>query len=196
MKELFRGAEAVIYKVNDSTLLKKRVRKGYRISELDTKLRKSRTKTETNLLRRARGAGVNVPKVFKIKDFSFKMTYLKGFLLRDVIKTMKKKELQELFSKIGEQVSLMHESNIVHGDLTTSNMILVNGVVYFFDFSLGALSKKVEDKAVDLHLIKQALIAKHNKNWVFCFNALKNSYNNESVLQRLKSVEKRGRKKS
>jgi tRNA A-37 threonylcarbamoyl transferase component Bud32 len=74
-------------------------------------------------------------------------------------------------------------------------MILEDGEVFFVDFSLGALSKKLEDKAVDLHLIKQALIAKHNNVWKTCFNTLIDCYKDKHVLERLKSVEKRGRKK-
>ena len=39
--------------------------------------------------------------------------------------------------------------------------ILKNGKVYFIDFGLGFFSNKTEDKAVDLHLLKQALESKH-----------------------------------
>ena len=101
-----------------------------------------------------------------------------------------------LFTQIGKQINTLHGNNIVHGDLTTSNMILEDSNVFFVDFGLGALTKKLEDKAVDLHLIKQALIAKHNKVWKKCFETIIENYRDKHVLERLKSVEKRGRKKS
>src|SRR4030042_1167648 len=51
-------------------------------------------------------------------------------------------------------------SHIINGDLTTSNMILnPDNKLYFIDFGLSFHSNKIEDKAVDLHLLKQALNA-------------------------------------
>lgn len=196
LKELHRGAEAVIFIVDENTLLKDRVRKSYRIKLIDEFLRKTRTKNEVNLLRRASGAGVSVPSVFETEDYSFKMDYVKGEVLKNIVNNLNITELNKIFKQVGLQINALHHNNIVHGDLTTSNMILSNGSVFFIDFSLGSLSKKVEDKAVDLHLIKQALIAKHNKAWKTCFNTIIKQYKDEHVLERLKSVEKRGRKKS
>ncbi|MFA5303090.1 MAG: KEOPS complex kinase/ATPase Bud32 [Candidatus Nanoarchaeia archaeon] len=193
-KIIFAGAEAVIRQVNENELIKDRIKKNYRIKEIDEKLRKSRTKIEFNLMKKALQKGILVPKVWDLEKFSFKMQYLKGELVSDYLANCLDKK--KLFENIGEQINLMHESDIVHGDLTTSNMIIVEEKVYFIDFSLGALSSKLEDKAVDLHLIKQALIAKHNKFWKECFGEIINNYKNKYVLEKLKSVEKRGRKKA
>jgi len=188
------GAEAIIKQVSDDLLIKDRVKKDYRISQIDEKLRKSRTKMEYNLLKKALAYGVYVPKVKDLTEFSFKMDYLKGELIRDYLP--KCPDRKALFGLIGKQINLMHENNIVHGDLTTSNMILLNNNIYFIDFSLGGLTGKLEDKAVDLHLIKQALIAKHNSVWKECYEEIIKNYKNEEVLNKLKSVEKRGRKKA
>ncbi|MFA5332880.1 MAG: KEOPS complex kinase/ATPase Bud32 [Candidatus Nanoarchaeia archaeon] len=193
-KIIFAGAEALIRQAGEDELIKDRVKKKYRIKEIDEKLRRSRTKIEFNLMKKALQKGIFVPKVWDLEEFSFKMQYLKGKLVRDYLPDCLDKK--KLFETIGKQINLMHESDIVHGDLTTSNMIIVDGNVYFIDFSLGALSNKLEDKAVDLHLIKQALIAKHNSSWKECFNSIINNYKNLHVLEKLKSVEKRGRKKA
>jgi Kae1-associated kinase Bud32 len=71
--------------------------------------------------------------------------------------------------------------------------------VYFIDFGLGFESKKAEDKAVDLHLIKQALEAKHFNHFERFFQAVlegyKSSKHHIATLARLKAVEKRGRYK-
>jgi Kae1-associated kinase Bud32 len=88
---------------------------------------------------------------------------------------------------------------IIHGDLTTSNMIL-NSEVFFIDFGLSFFSEKVEDKAVDLHLLRQALESKHYKVWEECFTAVRQGYEGtandaELVLKRLEVVESRGRYK-
>jgi Kae1-associated kinase Bud32 len=193
-KIIAKGAEAIIVQINENELIKNRVKKNYRIFEIDEKLRKSRTRIEFNLLKKAAQKGLQVPKVSDLEKFSFKMQYLKGELIRDYLPKCPDKK--KLFEIIGKQINLMHENNIVHGDLTTSNMIILNNDVYFIDFSLGALSNKLEDKAVDLHLIKQALIAKHNNYWKECFDEILKNYKNKYVLDKLKSVEKRGRKKA
>ena len=68
------------------------------------------------------------------------------------------------------------------------------------DFGLGFISHKFEDKAVDLHLLKQALEAKHFKYWKELvkevFKSYEKSKNSRIVLERLKAVEKRGRYKN
>lgn len=195
MRLLFQGAEAKIYEINKDTLLKERVKKGYRIREIDEYLRRTRTKIEVSLLRRAKHFGVSVPDVSNITEYGFKMGYVEGEVLRDYIPKVKVDELERVFIIVGRQINTLHSHDIVHGDLTTSNMIVKDDKVYFIDFSLGGISRKSEDKAVDLHLIKQALIAKHNNVWEKCFNAIISQYRDKQVLERLKSVEKRGRKK-
>jgi len=99
---------------------------------------------------------------------------------------------------LGEQVLILHLSDLIHGDLTTSNVILKNGEIFIIDFGLGFVSKKIEDKAVDLHLLKQALEAKHFENWELLFESFLERYEFEEgkkVVERLEVVEKRGRYK-
>ncbi len=193
-KILAKGAEAIIKKEGENELIKDRVAKDYRIKKIDENLRKIRNKAEFNILKMASIKGLPVPKVWDLKDYSFKMEYIKGELVRDYLPNCSDKK--GLFKIIGKQINLMHKFGIIHGDLTTSNMIFLDGLVYFIDFSLGSLSSKLEDKAVDLHLIKQALIAKHNECWEECFNEILNSYEDKLVLSKFGLVEKRGRKKN
>jgi len=56
-----RGAEAVIYDVGDA-VLKYRVKKGYRIREIDESQRRKRTKREARIMTEARRIGVLVPR--------------------------------------------------------------------------------------------------------------------------------------
>jgi len=70
--------------------------------------------------------------------------------------------------------------------------------IFIIDFGLGFFSSKQEDKAVDLHLIKQALEAKHYQNHEELFNNLLKGYkwkDSRKIINRLKIVERRGRHK-
>jgi len=190
MRIIKQGAEAILYLV-DNKLVKERIRKGYRIDELDTRLRVSRTKREAKLLETATKI-INVPHILNVKDVKIEMEFIKGALLRDIFSLLKKERLKT----IGEQIALLHNNSIIHGDLTTSNMILADDKIYFIDFGLGFFSNKIEDKAVDLHLLKQAIESKHYK-YVDKFKIILVGYkaaeNYKEVLERLEKVEKRGR---
>tara|TARA_B100000315_G_C14267226_1_gene446983 strand:- start:22 stop:630 length:609 start_codon:yes stop_codon:yes gene_type:complete len=194
-KIIHRGAEAVLY-LQDGKLVKERISKGYRHKDIDFMKRKYPTRTEYRLIVRAKKAGVNVPEVYFVDDVEMKveMEYIKGELLKDVLD----KDFKKICFKIGESVALLHNNNIIHGDLTTSNMILKSGEVFFIDFGLGFFSMKDEDKAVDLKLLRQALESKHYKIFEKAFENVLNGYLSKgtlSVVERLSVVEKRGRYK-
>jgi len=198
-KLIYQGAEAKIF-LSNNFIIKDRISKGYRIPELDKKIIKRRTKKEAKLLTKSSKI-ISSPKPFFIPQFSkIKMPYIKGKKLSDYLDNLEKKQQQEVCLKIGKQIAILHNNNIMHGDLTTSNMILKNNKIYFIDFGLGFHSTKIEDRAVDLHLIKQALEAKHWNNWKIYWKIIENSYRKTSsqgkeILERLKVVESRGRYK-
>jgi TP53 regulating kinase-like protein len=197
-KILMQGAEAKII-LSDDFIIKDRIKKSYRLKELDDKIRKSRTKKEAKLLEKASQI-ISVPKIIPTKDFyQIKMPYIKGKKLSENFDLFSLEKQKGICKKIGEEIAKLHEADIIHGDLTTSNMILKDDSIYFIDFGLGFISKKIEDRAVDLHLLKQALEARHFKNWEVLFNEVLNSYEDyeesKKVLERLKAVEKRGRYK-
>jgi len=206
MKKLIQqGAEAeIILKGNE--IIKSRVPKSYRIKEIDEKLRKSRTKSETKLLIKAsKIIDVPVPEETKEK-FEIILPFIRGKKLSDALDSFNLGKQREICRKIGEEIAKLHKEKIIHGDLTTSNMILVengkeNFKIFFIDFGLGYNNGKYENKAVDIHLLKQALEAKHFKNWEILFEEFIRGYSSinkteaEKVLERLKLVEKRGRYK-
>ncbi len=192
------GAEAKII-LNKDFIIKDRIKKSYRISELDNKIRKARTKSEAKLLVKASQI-INAPKPFFIPDFyQIKMPYIRGKKLSEHLDEFLLEKQKEICKEIGEEIAKIHQADIIHGDLTTSNMILKDDKIFFIDFGLGYVSKKIEDKAVDLHLLKQALGAKHFKNWEILFNDVLKGYDNykesKKVLERFRAVEKRGRYK-
>ena len=200
MKLIARGAEAELYLDKDK-VVKDRIKKDYRLDIIDQKLRKSRTKKEAKILRKIVDLGFT-PKLIKTDDKSIiEMEHIKGEKVRDVLENVDYKKLSK---EIAKKIKLLHDNGIVHGDLTTSNMILSNigengdsdSKVYLIDFGLSFHSTKVEDKAVDLHLLRQALESKHHTIWEECFEMIKKEYNDKEVLNRLDVVEKRGRNKT
>lgn len=202
---LSQGAEAIITQ-QDEEVIKKRIEKSYRLKELDEKIRKLRTRNEAKLLERASKV-ISVPKVIKVDENKKEiiMQAIEGKRLSGNLDKFTPKKQKKICEKIGENISKLHEANIIHGDLTTSNMILhvdENNFedVYFIDFGLGFVSPKVEDKAVDLHLIREAFEAGFAEKGDHMFNWLKEGYSKNYkdahlILERFKIVEKRGRYK-
>jgi len=200
MKIIAQGAEAkIILNEKKNFIIKNRIKKSYRIPELDNKIRKSRTKSETKLLIKASEI-INCPKPFFIPEFTkIKIPFIKGKKLSDYLNNLQNKI--EIAKRIGKNIAKLHKNSIIHGDLTTSNMILKKDKIFFIDFGLGFISHKLEDKAVDLHLLKQALEAKHYQDYKKLWKAIEfgyksiNKIESKKVLERLKEVEKRGRYK-
>jgi len=179
MKEIARGAEAVLFRDN-SRLVKDRIKKGYRIPGLDTKIRKLRTRGEGRLLDRARRAGVNTPRVLDSGESSLVMEFIEGRRVKDALNGMPKGERVRVYRLIGEAVAGLHSAGIMHGDLTTSNMILREGKLYIIDFGLGRMSERIEDQAVDLFLLFEALKSTHfeylNEAWQYILKVYKQDY--------------------
>ena len=198
MKVIQQGAEAKII-LSNGFIIKDRIPKGYRIKELDEKIRKRRTRSETKLLEKASQI-INSPKPFFAPVFTkIKMPFVEGEKLSEHLDNFSLKKQKEVCKKIGENIAKLHDSHIIHGDLTTSNMILKKNELIFIDFGLGFISHKIEDMAVDLYLLREALEAKHFKNWETLLKEIMNAYEksekSELVLKQLEKVEKRGRYK-
>lgn len=185
------GAEAIIKKENN-IVIKDRIPKNYRHPVIDEKLRFTRAKTEARILEKASKL-IPVPKVIELKDATLKIEFIDGLTVKEVLD-----EKPELAEEIGINLAKLHINDIIHGDLTTSNMIF-NKKIYFIDFGLAIRSKKIEDKAVDIHLFKQALESKHHKVYDEALKLFIKGYKSlgdQAVLDRLKAVEKRGRNKA
>lgn len=187
MKLIAQGAEAKIY-LQDNKIVKERISKTYRAKEIDDKLRKARTNREAKVLKKLSEINFPSPKLIKKEDFTLIMQNLEGSKLRNTLEVKHCKEL-------GKLIKQLHDQNIIHGDLTTSNMILKDKI-YLIDFGLSFFSQKVEDKAVDLHLLEEALESKHHKIATKCIKEVLKGYGNNKVISRLKIVKSRGRNKA
>ena len=193
------GAEAIIIESGEN-IIKRRIKKSYRIPELDEKIRKLRTRSEARILEKASKI-IYAPKVLEVNEEKKEiiLDFIDGKKLSENLDSFEIKEQKKICRNIGENMAKIHDNNIIHGDLTTSNMILKNEEVYFIDFGLGCISPKIEDKAVDLHLLKEALEARHFEYWKILFDEILKGYlsskYSEKVLKQLDKVERRGRYK-
>ncbi len=212
MELIAKGAEANLY-LDGKLLVKHRIKKEYRIRELDERLRKSRTRHEAKLLENAKGL-IPVPSVYEVdlKENRIVMEFINGITVKDVIESGKDIQLGDICKKIGIYISRLHDMNLVHGDLTTSNMIirglcprnsetesriLKDNEVYFIDFGLGTTSTRIEDKAMDMVVLKKSLMATHTGKFEIIWNGImggyRNSKNFDEISKRIGIIEKRVR---
>ncbi len=187
-----KGAEATV-EIGEEKVVKKRENKDYRHPELDKRLRTERTKTEARLIKEAGNHNVSVPGIGKTSDFELEMEKVDGKMLKEKVKNT------AFFKDLGENIGLLHSTGIIHGDLTTSNVIIQENSVTLIDFGLAFRSERNEDRAVDIHLLKQVLNSSHpeatDDAWQSFLEGYSNYENSEDVMRRLEKVEKRGRYK-
>lgn len=195
MEKLSVGAESEIIKINDTTLKKIRLNKKYRHPLLDLKLRRFRTKREFKILEKLYEKEINIPKPISLnlKETSFEFEYLSGTVLK---KTITEEKLLKGF----HQIILLHREEIVHGDLTTLNMIDCNDKVYLIDFGLASFSSNVEERGVDLNLFFRCIENEHPEFYNLKEEMIeiykKKVEQGESVIKRLEEIELRGRNKA
>ncbi|MDI6690393.1 MAG: Kae1-associated kinase Bud32 [Candidatus Bathyarchaeota archaeon] len=201
-----KGAEASLY-LSDwhgrKVVLKKRLAKKYRPKILDEQIRIYRTIHEPQLMHEAKRAGVPTPTIFlvDIKNATIIMEFIEGKQVKQLLSETSKGERESLCLKIGKLIGRLHENGIIHGDLTTSNMILTReGKIFFVDFGLGEKSKELEARGVDLHLMKRALQSTHFRFAEECFNAIIRGYAKvmgsetaKNILEKIREIEQRGR---
>ncbi len=203
MQILYQGAESLVYLDmfdGEEVVVKERIRKNYRITQLDEQLRKVRTRKEVKLLTEVRKLGIPTPNILNVDESKHKiiMENIKGDRLKEYLNASSSQEVKSVCEQLGKQIGKLHSSNIVHGDLTTSNMILKDKDIYFIDLSLGEFTKRVEDKAVDLKVLKEAVKSTHFKIFDDVWKTILEGYRQtckdaDIILDQLKEVEMRAR---
>jgi TP53 regulating kinase-like protein len=174
-----------------------RVPKGYRISLLDERLRSARIRTEVKLMTEARTLGISVPIIYDVDVVENRiiMEYVDGEQVKEIVNSGA--EAQDICRRIGTMVGILHSNGIVHGDLTTSNMLISNGEIYLIDFSLGRKSQEIEDQGVDFHLLREAFSSAHSERFHLFEDVLdgyKENYERAGeVVDRMEAIERRGR---
>lgn len=196
-----KGAESNIVKssyLGRDAVLKNRISKNYRIPEIDNKIRKARTKLEAKLLSDVKKAGVVTPILYDVDlhDKTILMEEIKGDLVKDIIN-------EDLAYEIGENIAKFHNLNIIHGDITSSNMMVNDkNQLVFIDFGLGRYSDLFEDKAVDLLVLKKSLQSIDYNTAIKIFDKVLEGYadeynddslNREQIIKKINEIESRGR---
>jgi TP53 regulating kinase-like protein len=206
-KALFKkGAEASLYLTDwhqRRVIIKVRVPKKYRSPVLDEQIRSYRTIHEPQLIHEAKAAGVPTPLIYmvNVSESSITMEYIEGQQVKQLLNNIPKAKRHDICVKIGESVAQLHSHGLIHGDLTTSNMLLnPKGQLFFVDFGLGEKNGELEAQGVDLHLLKRALQSTHYLFWEECFQSVLCGYTSvlgvelvEKVYEKISEIEKRGR---
>jgi TP53 regulating kinase-like protein len=203
---LHRGAEADLFRSELppwKAVVKRRVRKAYRNEELDAKIRKERTVKESSAIHDAKIAGARTPSILglDLERYSIIMTFVDGAVARDAIDTMNNSSRLTLLEELGRQVGFLHSAGIVHGDLTTSNIILPeDGKPFIIDFGMATKSSEAEDRGTDLHLLQRSLIATHALDATSSFKRVAKGYHEaageettRSSLRKAAEIARRGR---
>jgi TP53 regulating kinase-like protein len=232
------GAEALLYRStfllpSVPCALKYRPPKPYRHPTLDQRLTKHRILSEARVLAKCRREGVSVPAVYALDEAAgwLMMEWIEGEAVRiqlnDWLQRRKDNgvpegvdddELIRLMVRVGSAVGRLHAVGIVHGDLTTSNLMLspklsgssngdsfasigfLDGEIVLIDFGLASQSTQDEDRAVDLYVLERAFGSTHPRA-ESSFGEVLNAYGKSfkganAVLKKLEDVRMRGRKRS
>lgn len=200
------GAEAALFRFGwngFSIVAKKRIAKTYRHPALDLKIRSARTTHEAKLMHTAKTLGVPCPTILLVdrSENTLYMEHIRGRQLKTIIPEASTSVLRKLSKTVGKYVGLMHGGGIVHGDLTTSNIIVnEKGQTFFVDFGLGDFSTEVEERAIDIHLMRRALESSHYKASKRFLGVFEQSYEevvgreiSSEVFQRMEEILGRGR---
>ena len=187
------GAEAVIYGVSVlgfNAVVKYRAKKRYRVEVMDRQIRATRTKNEARIMATAMVAGVHVPSVMFVDEYNICMSMIGGRNLNALMAS--KKVGSGMFHALGLYAGALHNAGIAHGDYTPANVMVDDkGMPWIIDFGLSEMTGSLEERALDLLLMKRSINAEQ-------FRAFANGYKEQSkdstvVMKRLASIEKRGR---
>ncbi len=199
---LKRGAEAELHArefLGRPAVEKARVPKAYRLRELDEELRRTRIQREARLMLEARSVGVSVPILYDIDIAGNRivMERVEGPTVKEILEAGGP-EAPSVAREVGRIVGRLHRAGIVHGDLTTSNMIVRAERIVMIDFSLGGKDETIESRGVDLHLLREALSSAHAKassHYREVLRGYREAFGRGAgaVISKVKEIESRGR---
>ncbi|MHA1791555.1 MAG: Kae1-associated kinase Bud32 [Promethearchaeota archaeon] len=202
-----KGAEAILVVakwLNEKALYKIRIKKKYRHPKLDNNIRRERTITEARILDRLLQNDIPVPTLLEVdlENACIIMELIEGQQLKNLINDRPDDDrLGNILEEVGFQVARMHELGVIHGDLTTSNLICLPDALTrsssfkFIDFGLSRYSVSVEDISVDIHLFKRVISSTHADQFELLYPAFLNGYRrfmkNRNLLERFEKISRR-----
>lgn len=204
-------------------LIKERFVKNYRHPDLDAHLTKERMRAESKAVSRCQTAGVNAPHILHM-DLNERKIYMEYFeksitakvYINEVIPKLtdtseRDKRINQLAEEIGIGVGKLHANNIIHGDLTTSNILLdpldadddsfSQYKLIMIDFGLSSYNQNSEQKGVDLYVLERALLSTHSGipnlfNTILDAYKITNTANPTETIAKFEEVRARGRKRT
>jgi TP53 regulating kinase and related kinases len=202
---LYKGAEADVIRgdwqgVNAVFKVRKPLR--YRLPVLDDAIRRQRTMREAEMIHLSKSAGVVSPFLYyvDVPGSTLVMEFIAGDRVKDLVEVIPVEKLQVVFYQFGSAAARLHSAGIMHGDLTTANVVWRNERPVFIDFGLSIHTTRLEDYAVDIRLIKETLVGAHPVVAAVALEALVEGYasvvgqvRSRAVLKQLQSIERRGR---
>lgn len=229
------GASAAGGVLGEPVLLKYRFNKQYRHPTLNATLTRLRIAQESRSLMKCLRSGVRVPglRMVDAQEGVIGIEWIEGESVR-VLLGAEDEETEDLENEsedqddspqqrddpltnfnttapevmrlIGTEIAKMHAADVIHGDLTTSNMMLRRIVdqeteVILIDFGLSHVSALAEDKAVDLYVLERAFASTHPDSEPL-FQTVLDAYSEtnskewKAVGRKLDEVRLRGRKRS
>lgn len=198
---LKRGAEAELRRIEwhgRKAVEKVRHAKAYRQAALDDGLRRQRIRMEARLMHEVRLLGLSVPLLYDVDLAAHRlvMEFVDGPTVKELLQKGAEDPIA-IARSIGRLVGTLHANGLVHGDLTTSNMIWRDGRIYLIDLSMGEKSGALESQGVDLRLLEEAWTSAHY-DVPEAFEALLEAYRAtypkaEGALTKLREIEERGR---
>ncbi|KAI5964120.1 BUD32 [Candida pseudojiufengensis] len=244
LKLISQGAEALVFqtkthpyshhpnlKNHQNFIIKFRPSKPYRHPKIDLQINKSRTIGEAKFIYKLNKLGIESPSLISC-DFNngiIWMENLGSYLPNGNISSFKNwlwyleknnldctsDEVKDVCFKVGELIGRLHLNEMIHGDLTTSNVILTdndgNWKPALIDFGLSTFSGLAEDKAVDLYVLERAITSTHSvfadkyNQWLLDgYESVHSSKEFKKIgkkkydetIRRLEDVRLRGRKRS
>ena len=202
---LFLGAESTIFQIEQwgrDFVLKWRQPKPYLLDEIDRLLRMTRTSKECKMLNFVRIAGVPTPSVYSVdlSRHTILMDFIPGKQLKQLVTEVSREELQNLSKSFGRLIALLHNKNVVHGDPTTSNVIVdPTSKLWMVDFGLAEWNATEEMKGVDLHLIRRTFETTHWDIQDIMLESTLEGYTNslvesaDGIIARMEEIRERGR---
>lgn len=148
-------------------VVKERRPKRYRHPAIDSRLTAERIVQEARLIPLARRAGVRVPAVLDVDLARSRLVleFVPGPTAKEAIeatgRSAKPASKALLCREIGRMAGRLHSAGIVHGDLTTSNVIVSRSGPVLVDFGLARRAEDDESRGADLILLEHAFRGLH-----------------------------------
>lgn len=207
-------------------IVKYRPSKRYRHPKLDASITKSRTIGEAKFMHKLTKLGINAPSLILVdlKSGLLWMECLGDTLASGEVSSFKNRlwhverngtkedclsdDIKEVCKNVGSLIAKLHINDMIHGDLTSSNIMLQGGNdAYLIDFGLSSYSGLAEDKAVDLYVLERAIQSTHSvyadsyNQWLLegyqeAHGDKQTKKKYADVIGRLEDVRLRGRKRS